>query len=217
VALSPTDFADRLPEAAVRRTFDGYWEFFADRRDGRQSWDGFTPYENRVIGAFVRLGWRDRANQAMQFFLDHRLPAAWRQWPEVATRDPVPRFLGDLPHTWCGSDFVRSMLDLLAYERSRDSTLVLAAGVPLEWLDGEGVRVRDLRTPYGPLSYSLRESGGAIEMRIEGGLRVPPGGIVALPPARTPIRSVEVDGESRPIGVGGSVTVRRLPARLIFR
>ena len=35
------------------------------------------------------------------------------------TTDDAPQFLGDLPHTWVGSDFVRSVLDMLAYERER--------------------------------------------------------------------------------------------------
>jgi hypothetical protein len=219
VALSPTEFAERLPQAAVRRTFERYWEFFTDRRDGKKPWDGFTPYETRVIGSFVRLGARDRAEQAMAFFLEHRLPAAWRQWPEVSYRDPrAPKYLGDLPHTWCGSDFVRSMLDMLAYERSSDSTLVLAAGVPRAWLAGDGVRVRELRTTLGKLSYSLRESGGAVEMRIEAGVRVPPGGIEVRPPALAARpRGVEVDGKDQALDTSGGVVVRRLPARLIFR
>ena len=46
------------------RTFERYWEFFDDRRDGREPWDAFTPYEMRNVGAFVRLGWRDRAQRS---------------------------------------------------------------------------------------------------------------------------------------------------------
>src|SRR5436305_10507008 len=41
--------------------------------------------------------------------------------PEVVYKDlRAPNFLGDLPHTWVGSDFIRSFLDLLAYERDSD-------------------------------------------------------------------------------------------------
>ena len=49
--------------APCERTFERYWEFFVDRRDG-EPWDAFTPYEIRTIGAFVRLGWRERARRA---------------------------------------------------------------------------------------------------------------------------------------------------------
>jgi hypothetical protein len=40
------------------------------------------------------------------------------------------RFIGDMPHTWVGTDFVRSVMDMLVYERESDSALVLCAGIP---------------------------------------------------------------------------------------
>ena len=81
----------------------------------------------------------------------------------IATR-PRRAFLGDLPHGWVGSDFIRSFLDMFAYERGRDGALVLAAGVPHEWLAGSGLTVRALRTPHGALSYTVREEGGAFHV-----------------------------------------------------
>jgi hypothetical protein len=218
VALAPTGAADLLPEAAVRRTFDRYWDFFTARRDGREAWDGFTPYETRVIGTFVRLGMRDRARDALAFFLDHRLTAGWRQWPEVAYRDPrTPKFLGDLPHTWVGSDYARSVLDMIAYDRDRDSTLVLAAGLPLAWIRGGGLEVHDLRTPYGRLNATFAERGDAVGVEIAGGLRVPPGGIVVLPPSRAPFHAVTIDGRAAALSSEGGAIVRRVPARVVFR
>jgi hypothetical protein len=218
IALSPTGAADLLPDAAVRRTFDGYWEFFTARRDGREAWDAFTPYETRVIGAFVRLGMRDRADDALDFFLAHRLTAGWRQWPEVVYRDPAtPKFLGDLPHTWVGSDYVRSVLDMIAYDRDRDSTLVLGAGLPLSWIEGDGLRVRDLRTPYGLLGTRIVARRGAVEVTIAAGLRPPPGGIVVLPPSRAPFQSVQIDGRAATLTPQGGAIVRRIPSRVVFR
>lgn len=160
VALSPCAATEVTPPGALERTFEKYWEFFRERRDGKP-WEAFTPYEMRNIGAFVRLGWRDRTQDLLAYFLDHRWPPAWRQWPEVIWSDSTTqRFIGDLPHTWCGSDFVRSALDLLAYDRDEDSTLVLAAGVPWEWLIADGgVRVGNLATPHGRLSYTARAVG----------------------------------------------------------
>jgi hypothetical protein len=218
IALAPTEAADLLPEAAIRRTFERYWELFAARRDGRTPWDEFTPYEVRTIGSFVRLGMRDRARDALAFFLDHRLPAGWRQWPEIAYRDPrTPRFLGDLPHTWVGSDYARSVLDMIAYDRGRDSTLVVAAGLPVEWIEGNGLRVRGLRTPYGPLTMAIVARGEAVEATIDGGVHLPPGGIVALPPTRKPLTAVTIDGRPATLTPEGGVIVRRVPARLVFR
>ena len=67
-----------------------------------------------------------------------------------------PRFVGDMPHGWVASDFMRAALDLFAYEREADRALVLAAGLPPQWLEGEGVAVENLRTPYGRLSYAIQ-------------------------------------------------------------
>ena len=148
--------------AVVQATYERYWREFVDRRDGNTAWDDYTPYELRNVGTFVRLGWRDRAQELLAFFLDGRRPAAWNQWAEVVGRDPAKaRFVGDMPHAWVASDFIRAVLDLFAYERDDDQSLVLAAGIPPAWLDGAGIAVRNLRTPYGPLSYSLRKEADA--------------------------------------------------------
>ncbi len=226
VALTPTDAADLLPDAAIRATFERYWKFFTDRRDGKLKWDGFTPYEVRTIGSFVRLGWRDRANAALEFFMDYRNPPGWRQWAEVAYREKrAPKYIGDMPHTWVGSDFVRSILDMLAYERASDSTLVVAAGVPWSWLEREGgkpprltepLHVRGVRTIYGPIGYTMSARGDSVEMALGAGMRVPPGGIVVIPPARRPFRRATLDGNPAVLTPEGGVVVRALPARVVL-
>ena len=225
VALTPTGAADLLPDAAVRATFERYWKFFSDRRDGRLSWEAFTPYEMRTIGSFVRLGWRDRADSALTWFMEYRQPAGWRQWGEVAYRDPrAPKYIGDLPHTWVGSDFVRSVLDMLAYERGRDSSLVIAAGVPWRSIEKDQVVVNGLRTPFGQLSYLMLARSDTVEVSIGTGtgllpahIVIPPGGIVVIPPSRRPFRSAVVNGAMAPITAEGAVVVRTLPARIEMR
>jgi hypothetical protein len=179
IALSPGDAQDWLPSALLRQTFERYWQGFVARRDGTKPWDDYTPYEWRNVAAFVRLGWRERVPQLLNFFMGDRRPAAWNQWAEVVGRDPrQPRFVGDMPHAWIASDFLRSVYDMFAYERGRDHALVLAAGIPVMWLQGPGVGIERLRTPYGELGYTLREREGGLELRVADGLGVPPGGLV---------------------------------------
>jgi hypothetical protein len=126
------------------------------------------------------------------------------------------RFIGDMPHTWVGSDYVRSVLDMFAYERrGADAALVLAAGLPAAWLDEGGVRVGGLPTPYGTLSYALQREGDAVAMDIAGGLRVPAGGLVLRPPAAG--RRVTVDGVSAQGGAGGEIVISRVPVRVVWR
>ena len=184
VALSPGGLLHALPRPLVQRTFDRYWRNFQARRSdeaaGVRHGDGaYTPYEWRNVGAFVRLGDRERAQEAMAYFNADRRPKGWNQWAEVVVRDArEPRFLGDMPHGWVASDQIRSVLDLFAYEDESESSLVLAAGVPMAWLRGKGLAIRDLRTPWGRLSWSARVgANGAIDIRVSGLRSFPRGGV----------------------------------------
>ena len=217
IAFDPVQADTVLPAAAVDSTFERYWGFFRDRRDGRRDWDAFTPYEMRTIGAFVRLGWRDRADSLLSWFMTQRKPVEWRQWPEVVWKDErKPHFIGDLPHTWVGSDFARSVLDMLAYARERDDALVIAAGVPLAWARGTGVTVHDLPTSYGRLGYALHAREGRVEVDLERGLRMPAGGIVVAPPGERRFTRASIDDAPARLDADGRVTVWKLPASVSF-
>ncbi|HEX8217536.1 MAG TPA: discoidin domain-containing protein, partial [Allosphingosinicella sp.] len=179
IALSVAGEQHRLPQAALAATFERYWREAVARRDGTRQWGAYTPYEWRNVGAFVRLGWRERAAELIDMFMADRRPAGWNQWAEVVGREPrEPRFLGDMPHGWVASDFINAALDMLAFERPRDEALVLAAGVPRTWLDEGGISVSRLRTPYGRLSFSLRAEGGRALLEYDLDGAPPPGGLV---------------------------------------
>lgn len=179
-ALAPGGEQRNLPPDQLTATFERYWRDFVLRREGRlPGADGYTPYELRTVGAFVRLGWRDRAHELLDFFFEDRRPQAWNGWAEGVRHDPRKiHFVGDMPHAWISSDYIRSALDMLAYDREADGALVLAAGVPGSWLRSKsGVGVRELQTPYGPLTYSLQQDGRGLRLKVSGGAR-PPGGYV---------------------------------------
>jgi len=188
IALDPAGELGRLPEPALTNTFERYYAEFLRRRES-STWEDYTPYELRNVGAFVRLGWRDRAHEILAWFVKDRRPAGWRAWAEAVGREPrKPRFVGDIPHAWVGSDFVRAVLDMFAYERPSDAALVLGAGIPARWLEGGAeVGVRGLRTPYGILTWSARrDPRGRLHVRIAEGLRIPPGGLVLQLPGAPP-------------------------------
>src|SRR6185295_11868029 len=217
IALSPGGLLGTLPEELVRNTFARYWRDFSERRDGSKAWDAYTPYEWRNVGALVRLGERERALQAMAFFDRDRRPSGWNQWAEVVVRDArEPHFLGDMPHGWVASDQIRSVLDLFAYEHEGEHSLVLAAGVPMRWFDGPGVGVRDLRTPFGRLSWAGRartENGHAVvAIDVEALRRQPPGGIVLRGPWPRASR-VWIDGVAS-AGAADAIRLPRSPTRI---
>jgi len=218
IAVSPVGEAGRLPGPLLTRTFDKYFQDARARSLGYKPWDAYTPYELRTVGTHVQLGQRARAHELLDFFFRDQRPAAWHQWAEVVYRDPkTPKFIGDMPHTWVGSDYIRSFLDMLAFERESDSSLVIGAGVKDDWVRQEpGVRVANLSTQYGPLNYDMRASGNVVTVNLRAGIRMPPGGIVVWSPLEQPILSAWVDGVPTAIK-GSEVKVRKLPAMVTIR
>jgi hypothetical protein len=212
VGVNPLDGLGWLPRQALENTFERYYRDNIRARLDGAAWDGYTPYEWRTVGTFVRLGWKARAHEAIGLFFGHQRPRAWNHWAEVVFRDEKsPRFIGDMPHTWVGSDFIRSILDLFAYERTQDGALVVGAGVPEAWVrEGDGLEMAGLRTHYGTLDLRMRATGSTVRVRVAGDVRAP-GGIVIRTPLDRPIRRatvngrrVSVDADAREVVVRGA-------------
>jgi hypothetical protein len=218
IAIGLLDEAHLLPKTETANTFDRYLEGLRKRASGAVPWNSYTAYEIRNIGALVRLGRRREALELMEFMLNDRRIPAWNQWPEISWRDlSGPSFIGDLPHTWVGAEYILAIRTLFAYERHADEALILAAGVAEEWLsDGFEVRVENLPTYFGNLSYSLRLDGpDALRLRLGGDLVPPPGGIVVKPPFPRPIRHVELSGRVLENFESHSFTCRECPADVV--
>jgi hypothetical protein len=93
--------------------------------------------------------------------------------------------------------FVNRLRDMLALEDG--DTLWLAPGTPRRWLESkDGIRVSELVTYFGPVSYTMRASGAG---RIEAGVQVPTRNaartvrlVVRTPSGR--IRGVTINGRA---------------------
>jgi hypothetical protein len=200
-----------FPQDALDRTYERYVEDFRKRRAGEIAWEAYTPYELRNVEALVRLGRRDDALFLVEEMLGDQRPRGWRQWGEIVWRDPAaPRFIGDVPHAWIASGYVRALRTMLAYERE-DGALVLGAGLPLAWLkDRGGVAVSKLPTHYGAITYTMRATGeNEIRIDLAGDLEMPKEGIVIAPPVT--IESARIDGEPAKEWHREEVVVRRVP------
>ncbi len=191
-AIYLLDVPDGLDRVALERTFDAYLADWRAKRSGAVASTSYTPYEIRIIGALVRLGRRDAALELLRFFLSDRRPRPWNQWPEIAWRDlKAPAHIGDLPHTWIAAEYVLAVRSLFAYEREADRSLVVAAGLAAEWIEGSGVQVSKMPTLYGSLSYSLRRADSrTLRFEIGGGVAAR---ILLRPPLAAPLRSVMVE------------------------
>jgi hypothetical protein len=204
-----------LNRQAVEQTFDKYLADWRGKRAGTVPAANYTPYEIRNIGALVRLGRREAALELLRFFLSDRRPLAWNQWPEIAWQDrKAPAHVGDLPHTWIAAEYVLALRSMFAYECEADESLVLAAGLASEWLDGEGIEVARMPTLYGNLSYTLRRTDShTLRWRIGGGITRT---MVLRPPLGTALGSVTVDGTPIETFDDGSATIRGGPVEIIF-
>jgi len=194
IALDPGNEQARLDPAMLEATFERYWSEFQTRAAGTRPWKDYTPYETRALGSFVRLGWRDRIDGLLAFFMADRRPAEWNQWAEVVGRDPRQiRFIGDMPHAWVASDFVRGVLDMFAWDRREDAALVLGGGLSASWLTGAGSSIAGLATPYGPLDFSMQGNAKRLVVTLGKDARPPGGFVLAWPFEGTP-PAARVDG-----------------------
>ena len=215
IALAPGGELSRLPRAAVDATWARYWSQIVARRDSAKGAD-YTPYEWRNVGALVRLGQKQRALSVANFLMGDRRPVAWHQWGEVVYRDVrFPGFIGDMPHTWVASDFIRSVIDMIAYERE-DGAIVIGAGIPEEWANlAPGVRVVGLHTSSGMLDLTMTGGGRRVQVHVGGSLRIPAAGIVVHSPYDTPILTASVNGA--PVTTDGrEIVLHSLPANIAF-
>lgn len=219
IAFDPCGEGARLPRAALERTFERYWAEFETRRRGESTADAYTPYEVRNASALLFLGWKQRALALLDWMVADQRPAAFRQWPEVATREPrAPRFLGDLPHGWVASSFARALRRLIAWEDDEAGTLVVAAGIPEAWArEAPGVRVHGLATHFGPLDLVLEPDGDGAVHALVGGACRPPGGVILVSPLAQPLREIVERGRVRRADDPRRIVLRELPAELVLR
>jgi hypothetical protein len=168
IAFEPCRVEDVLPAEHLRATYDvcaaQVRSFGAPEFSG-----GFTPYLIRNLNAFVSLSRLDDAFRLLDLALSCRRPVGWRHWAEVVWRPPrAPEYIGDMPHSWVGAEFVAAVRRMLV--RESGDTLELFRAAPDAWWNGAGVRLNALPTAFGALTLSARRgrSEATVEMSLDG-------------------------------------------------
>ncbi|MBC8126616.1 MAG: discoidin domain-containing protein [Gloeobacteraceae cyanobacterium ES-bin-144] len=195
-AIAMLDFADALPDGPLHAMLETYLDGFRRKHRGEMVWNNYTAYEIRIIGAFVRLGNRDVANELLNFFLSDRRPLEWNQWPEITWRDPrSPGHLGDVPHTWIAAEYLLALASMVVAERDATASVVLASGMPWTWISEENeFSVSNLPTRYGPLDFLIHASSSdSIRVEIGGKMTMPPGGLAIMPPLPNGKRIIAIE------------------------
>lgn len=219
IGIYPGGELSNLPPEAVEHTFERYYEYFEKRARSEIAWENYTPYEIRICGTFLLLGRKDRAHRMLEFFFQHQRPPAWNHWAEVVWRDPRrAAFIGDMPHTWVGSDYLSVFRSLFVQERENDSALVIGAGIREEWVDSAGgVSVTDLPTYYGKISYSAqRGENDNVIYELGGALTSIPQKVVLMSPRGRPIRRVLVDSKPYHDFTASEVRLKNLSSRVVL-
>lgn len=194
IALDPTGAQSVLPADALRTTFARYLEDVRKRKQPGALY-AYTPYEIRNVLSYVHLGQPEAADELLQGLLHDRRPLEWQVLAEVVhSRLRFPRYLGDMPHTWIGAEYGRTLFGMLM--REDDDALSLLPGTPPSWVAGDGLAVERLPTAYGTLQMQARQRDGTLVVTLGDGLRN--GTTVKVWwPERTIPKSVRVDG--RPV------------------
>ena len=219
IALTPCNELNNLPKPQVYNTFDKYYEFFKNRRDGKLDWINYTPYENRLIGSFIILDQPERAHELIKFFLHDQRPQGWNDWAEVVWKDyRYPGYVGDIPHTWVGSDFINAIRSMFVYENEYDQSLVLAAALYQDWIDApNGMSVEHLPTYYGEISYSIKKGPDNYRFSISGDVKLPENGIKIknFNGSKLPVK-VTVNGNEIKDSNNKEITVNEIPAEVVI-
>ncbi|WP_036288808.1 hypothetical protein [Methylosinus sp. PW1] len=147
IAFEPCRVEDVLPTELLAATYDLCAAQIKSL--GAPDFAGsFTPYVVRNLNAFVSLGRLEDAFGLLELLLSCRRPENWRHWAEVVWSPPrAPQYIGDMPHTWVGAEFVTAIRGMLL--RENGDALELFRGAPDHWWDGEGITLRDLPTAFG--------------------------------------------------------------------
>lgn len=194
IGVDPCGQQDLMPADALERTFTRYLDDVR-KREAPDALFAYTPYELRNILTYVHLNRPQDADELLRDLLSGRRPAEWQVLAEVVhSRLRHPGYLGDMPHTWIGSEYARTIFGMLM--REDDARLQLLPGAPPSWVAGGGLRVGGLPTAYGALSMSARQQDATLRVTLEPGLRDGTPVEVWWPTRQRP-KNVTVDGKSR--------------------
>jgi hypothetical protein len=206
IALDPCGQQALLPPDALQRTFDFYLDGMRQRAIPGNRWR-FSPYELRNVLSFVRLNRPSDAIEVLESIMRHRRPSGWQMFAEVVdSRLRHTGYLGDMPHTWVGTEYVRAIIGMLMYEA--DTQLELLPGAPPAWVNGDGLSVTGLPTAYGPLTMTARQTGDELRVMLGEGLfsNIP---VRVAWPTRARPKQVLVDGQPRSDQTADGITIER--------
>ncbi len=192
IAIFPCDVARDLFDAdALARTYDDYLAHVAARDTRATAWL-YTPYEARNIAALQMMGRLADARALHARLFRDRRPTGWRHFAEVVASDPRQGvYIGDMPHTWVGADYLHSVRTMLV--REDGDTLHLLEGAPIEWWSTCRFELEGMPTYWGPVHLQIHPDGKCCAVA----LKTPPrltGRVRVYVPHEMSVTHAEING-----------------------
>jgi hypothetical protein len=212
-AVMYCDEMENLPQPYFKNTFDSYYKELEGRLKPGATYR-YTPYEARIIEAFVRMNQKERALKLLRFILSNRKPIGWNQFTEVVNSpERLPTIFGDMPHTWVSAEYINSVRSLFVYESN--NKLILGHGIDENWLfRKEGVSIKNFPTYYGNISYDVKRDGDFLKINVQGSVVCPPEGFVFKSPLSASISDVKINGSEWDKFSNDEVIFNKLPAAI---
>lgn len=191
MAVMVCDQLENLPQPQLNNTFNKYFTNVQARL--QPDWSGsYTPYEVRSVQAYIYMNQKERAHALLSFLMRDRRPLGWKHFAEVVHYPyRLGQYVGDMPHTWIGAEYINAIRSMLVYEKG--NTLIVGAGIIEDWLkEGQEILVKELPTELGKVSYTLKKNNNQINMYISGNLK-PNSRIIIKSPVPQNIQKVIVN------------------------
>jgi hypothetical protein len=209
IAFEPCRVEDVLPSGFLRATYDECARYI--ERIGAPDFKGsYTPYIVRNLNAFVALGRFDDAFRLLDLMISHRRPQGWRHWAEVVWNPPrAPNYIGDMPHTWIGAEFVTAIRRMLIRENGR--TLELLRAVPDSWWNADGIELRELPTAFGAITLRAQRAKSAVTVDLA---------LTGQPPERVTVRypgAKHAEADGKPCRIDSDVIFSANFSRLVIQ
>ncbi len=176
---------------------------------------GYVPYEIRTATAYLILGHKDKALKMLEHFISVTRPREWNHWAEVVYGNfRKPGYIGDMPHSWVGADYINLVRAMFVFEDQ--NRLVLGAGVDEQWLSGEDkVLIENFPTHFGKINYDIYKDDKTIKIKVWGDASASDGFVFKSPLAKK-IKKVTLNGKKWSKHTDSDVIFNKLPAEMIL-
>jgi hypothetical protein len=211
IAVAVCGETKHFPSEIVENTFKKYYEGKNLNLSGN-----YSPYEVRIIEAFVVMGQKEKANNLLKYLLNDRRPLEWNHFAEVVHGDyRLGQYIGDMPHTWIGAEYINSVRSMFVVEDEDMGDLLLCKGLTEDWFqENKKIEVKNLPTLWGKISYKVTKEENKIVINISGNISVPKE-IIFFSPINLPIKKVEINNKIWKNFSSSAVRIQKVPSEIV--